>query len=37
MKKIKEIDMNVVQTMLADINKQLRQIAGHGLHHACSA
>ena len=37
MKKIKEIDMNVVQTMFADIRKQLRKIADHRPYHACSA
>ena len=37
MKKIKEININVVQAMFADIKKQLRKIADHGPYHACSA
>ncbi|CAF1933346.1 unnamed protein product [Rotaria magnacalcarata] len=34
--KIKEIDLNVVQSMFSDIRKQLRKIADHGPYHACS-
>ena len=34
--KIKEIDINVVQSMFSGIRKQLRKIADHGLYHACS-
>ena len=34
--KIKEIDINVVQSMLPGIRKQLRKIADHGPYPACS-
>lgn len=36
-KKMKEIDMNVVQTMFSDIRKRLRKIADQGPYHACSS
>jgi len=37
MKKIKMIDINVVQTMFLHINKQLRKMADKGPFHACSS
>ena len=36
-KKMKEIDMNVVQAMFSGIRKQLRKIADHGPYNACSS
>ena len=34
--KIKEIDINVVQSMFSGIRKQLRKVADHGPYPACS-
>ena len=34
--KIKEIDINVIQSMFSGIRKQLRKIADHGSYHAYS-
>lgn len=36
-KKLKEIDMKVVQSMFSDIRKQLRKIADKGPYNACSS
>ena len=36
-KKLKEIDIKIVQQMFSGIRKQLRKIADDGLYEACSS